>query len=115
MPTRAPRSANAMASGRPTCPHPPMTTTSKLNWSPAGDPAIVHTSATTCTAVPADSWVLTLPGLLALTQRSLSLENRGGASDAPFGTPAADVRIVVRRVRAAAGGRAVQWLIPHTR
>src|SRR5579859_4298606 len=28
MATLAPRSANAMASGRPTCPHPPMTTTS---------------------------------------------------------------------------------------
>ena len=29
IPTRAPREAKAMASGRPTCPHPPITTTSR--------------------------------------------------------------------------------------
>src|ERR1700674_2715002 len=29
MPTRAPTSANDMASGRPTCPHPPTTTRSR--------------------------------------------------------------------------------------
>src|SRR5580658_7714486 len=33
MPTLAPRSANASASGKPTCPHPPMTTTSRSSRS----------------------------------------------------------------------------------
>src|ERR1035438_3207936 len=33
MATLAPRSANASASGNPTCPQPPMTTTSRPTWS----------------------------------------------------------------------------------
>src|SRR5262252_10053641 len=39
MPTRAPRSASAIASGRPTWPHPPTTTTSRSN-PPSGDHSV---------------------------------------------------------------------------
>ena len=42
MPTRAPRSANAMASGRPTWPQPPITTTWRSNWPDSDVPVIAY-------------------------------------------------------------------------